>query len=373
MKNIKRIILFFVALALFAIIFTPTVSNADTTQINSEDSLIEAINTATDEDIIQLTTSIELTRPLEITNKTITINGNGNTISRNTNNWSANGANATLITAGIESEVTLTNLNLTNSAKYGAQAYNGGYLILDNVTIGDCEFGGVLVNAGTLEIIDLFLQKNGQSSNNGIEIAKSSTISESDNEPTLIMNGRLSSTQTENVIYLAVDDDLATFNIVNKENTINKILGDGNRVVITDQNNNVIYESNISEGLDIAGQTYVENIVITVYLMDQNISFTVPQGTILTKAQIEERINLETLGLTGYAIEEFFTDEAYTTVYNFETPFADSTTLYAKLVTIEMQPKDVSPKTGIEDYLGIPVLVIVISVVGIVTLKRKEF
>ncbi len=370
MRNIKKIIILLVAVTLFAIIFTPNICNA-ATEVNSESSLLAAISNAAEGEIIQLTTNIELTRPIEIRDQTITISGSGYTISRDTNNWSANGANGTLITAGIGSKVTLLNLNLKNSQKYGAQAYDGGYLILDNVTIGNCGFGGVLVNAGTVEIKDLFLQKNGQSSNNGIEIAKSSAISESENEPTLIMNGTVSSTEQENVIYLAVNDDLSTFNLVNTDNTVRKILADGNKVVITDQNNNVIYESNTSIGLDIAGINYVPNLIITIHLMEQNITFAVQQGTVLTKAQMVEQINLANLGLSAYTIDGFFVDEDYKTEYDFKTPFTNNTTLYAKLSAIK--EKDKSPKTGIEDYLGIPVLVIIISVVGIITLRRKEF
>ena len=362
-----------IAVMFFSLIFIPSISNAVTIEVDSEDDLISAINTANETDIIQLSTNIEITRPIEITDKTIIINGNGHTISRNTNNWTPNQSNATLITAGIDSTVTLMNLNLTNSQKYGAQAYNGGYLIVDNVTISNCGFGGILVNAGTLEVRNLSLNRNGQNSNNGIEIAKSSTISESDNQPTVIMNGTLSSTEQENVIYIAINDALAEFNIENTPNTVNKILSDGNKVVITDQNNNVVYESNSSSNVDIDGETFIENILITIHLMDKSTSFTVPQGTTLTKAQVQERINLQGLGLTGYTIDGFFTDPNYTTEYNFATPFVTNTTLYAKLSTITTQVKDVTPKTGIEDYLGIPVLVIALSVFGIIALKRKEF
>lgn len=375
MKNIKTIILFMVVAMCISLIFVPSISNAaTTTQVNSEDQLINAINNASETDIIQLSTNIELTRPIEIVDKTITINGNGHTISRNANNWTPNQSNATLITAGIDSKVTLMNLNLTNSQKYGAQAYNGGYLIVDNVTISNCGFGGILVNAGTLEVRNLSLNRNGQDSNNGIEIAKSSTISESDNQPTVIMNGTLSSTEQENVIFIAINDALAEFEIENTPNTVNKILSEGNRVVITDKNNNVIYESNTSNQIEIGGETFVENIVITIHLMQKNTSFTIQPGTTLTQAQVLEKINLQDLGLTGYNIDGFFTDENYKTPFDFSKPFTNNTSLFAKLSAIKTPDKDKSPKTGVEDYIEIAILVVILSSLGILALKRrKEF
>ena len=85
------------------------------------------------------------------------------------------GPNKTLISASVGSNVTLENLKLTSSPKYGAQAYNGGTLVLNNVDIRGCNFGGVLDNGGVVEIIDLTLGFNGTTTN-GIEMGKGSSL-----------------------------------------------------------------------------------------------------------------------------------------------------------------------------------------------------
>ncbi len=268
MKTIQKTILFLLLL-LLALILNPTSSNA-ATQVSDEETLLQALEG--EETSIELTENIELTKPLQISAKTITINGNGHTISPKTDNWSPAGNNSSLITAGADAKLTLSNIQLTNSFKYGVQSYNGGYVILDGVTISNCKFGGVLVNAGTVEIKNLTLNKNGSDSNNGIEIAKGLSVNTGDNEPTLIMNGTLSSTETKNVIYIAINDKLSSFQVKNTETTLNKILASGNKIVVTDQNNNVIFESNEVEDISIEGESYSPNDPVNVTLPEKDIT-----------------------------------------------------------------------------------------------------
>ena len=249
MKTVKKIISFLM-ISLMIFILSPNFSNAKTTQVGTEDDLVNTIKDAQSGDVISLSASIELTKPIEIVDKNITINGNGFTISRNTNNWTPNDNNGTLITAGAGTTLNLLNLNLTNSQKYGVQAYNGGYVILDNVTISNCAYGGVLVNAGTVEVKNLNLKKNGgEGYNNGIEIAKGQNIGD-DKQPVLKMNGTLSSTETDQVIYVDINDPVAGFEIVNAEDSPNKVLLNGNKLVVTDENNEILYTSNEIEDID---------------------------------------------------------------------------------------------------------------------------
>ena len=176
----------------FGLIFISTFSNAATTKtVNDETELRNAINEATENDVIELSTDIVLKAPIEITDKNITINGKGNAITREETNWSPNGNNGTLISVGSKAKVELKNVTLKNSQKYGVQSYNGGYVILNGVTITNCGYGAVLANAGTVEVKDLTLQKNGTPNNNGIEIAKGDATDEA-NIPEVIMNGTLS-------------------------------------------------------------------------------------------------------------------------------------------------------------------------------------
>ena len=163
-----------------------------------------------------------------------------------------------LITAGGEgTKLTLTNITLTKAQKYGVQSYNGAHVVLNNVTATDNGYGGVLVNAGTVEIINLTLGQNGQYENNGIEIGKGSATG--DKIPELIMNGTLTTSEKVNVIYIAQDnEDLTQFVVRNTDSTTNKIFVQGDKVVITDQNNNVLYESNSNANITFTGDSYVE-------------------------------------------------------------------------------------------------------------------
>ena len=374
MKKFNQIALS-IFILLLSIVFIPNFSKATTSTAGSDEELRSAIEKAADDDVIKLTTDISLIKPIEITGKRITINGDGFSISKNDNNWSDSGSNATLITSGIDAKVTLSNITLKNSKKYGAQAYNGGYLVLDNVTATDNGYGGILVNAGTVEVIKLSLGHNGlENSNNGIEIAKGKEIpdSEKSNQPKLIMNGELTSTQTENVIYLATNDKLTEFSVENTDTTKNQIFLSGNKVVVTDENNQVIFESNENDKIQLEGESFAKNITITVKLNDKTATVTVKENTILTKEDLTSKIDLASLGLSKYSITGFYTDEKYKTEYNFEDPITTDTTIYAKLKLNTTPKKDTSPKTGSEDTIGIALFTMALSTIALIVLKRKD-
>ena len=390
MKTTKKLILLF-ALLLAAFILNGNCSYAKTTPVNDEEELIAAIEGASDGDVIELTTTIKLSTPLEIADKVITIDGKGNTITKDESDWHTSSANGTLITAGSTPEksakVTLKNLTLTKAEKYGAQAYNKGYLVLDGVTIYDCGYGGVISNAGTVEVVNLHLGQNGQYENNGIELAKSAAIKDDDNNPKLIMNGTLTSTEDVNVVYIAINDALSTFEVDNTENTTNKIFVSGDKLVITDQNNNVIFESNSTDKVAGNGDTFIPNVTITVYLMeDSATNISVISGTTISMEALQSQIDLKALGFENYTIEGFYSDNAYTTKFNFENPITTDVTMYAKLVSNESStpaptpepapeattPKDETPKTGIQGNIVLALSVIALSSLAILTLKRKD-
>lgn len=310
MKNLKRITLFLITLFI-AFIFTTNFTNAaSTTVVNTEDELVNAINNASEGDIIELSTNISLKRPIEITGKTITINAKGNIITREETNWSPNGSNGSLITAGSGSKLTLVNATLKDAQKYGLQAYDGGYIIVNNVTIANCGFGGILVNGGTLEVKELHLQKNGTPNNNGIEIAKGDAVA-SVHIPTVIMNGTISSTEKENVIYVAENNpNLNKFEVKNTSSTTHKILINDNKIVLTDKNNTILYTSNEVKNVEVTGENYVEKAPV----IDE------------TEDKIED----------------------------------------------EKDKKDETPKTGIETHLIFAILVATLSTISIITLRKKE-
>ncbi len=366
MKKFK--IFLFLGLSLMAIIIAPSFCRAETISVGSDDALRNAITNSNDGDVLSLTSNIALIRPIEIVDKTLTINGNGFTITRNTENWSENGSNATLLTAGAGAKLTLTNLKLTNSQKYGVQSYNGGYVILDGVTISNCGFGGVLVNAGTVEVRNLVLHKNGQTTNNGIEIAKGYSVNTGDNEPTLIMNGTLSSSEKDNVIFVAINDKLSEFKVENTESSENKVLLNGNEIVVTDANNDVIFTSKLPADIDVVAEDYAENVVVTLHVGDKTVPVSVMPGTVLTKEFLTSKVDLAKLGLTNTTIVGFYSDAEFKTAFDFAKEITANTDVFVK---VETNKKDTTPKTGVNDYFELAVMISVVSIISLAVLKRK--
>ncbi len=371
MKSTIRTILFSIIL-LLAFFSIPNIVRADTRTAGSESELLNAIEEANNGDTISLTSNIVLTRPVSISEKDITINGNGLTITRAAEGYQAVGANSTLITAGkTGTKLHLMNMKLIGAEKYGVQSYNGAYVSLDGVTISDCGYGGVLVNAGTVEVNNLVLNRNGNPNNNGIEIAKGQGVYDEGVKPVLLMNGTLSSTETTNVVFLAVNDTLTEFDVVNGENTTDKIFVSGNKVVVTDPNNNVKFISNENQkpGLKFDGSEYVPNIPVTVVLMDKTTTVNVLQGSKLTEEELRNQINLASLELSNYNIDGFYSDEEFTESFDFSQDITEEITVYAKLS--KKPEKDNTPKTGFDNKLGLAIFVIAISSMAIVALKRK--
>lgn len=221
------------------IINIPIASNAMEKSVNDESSLTNAISNAVTGDVIKLANDITITNPIEVSGKEITIDGNNHSIIAG---YSGTSGNKTILSSVLTgSVIKLKNITLKNSPKYGVQAYDGGKVILNQVRLENNAYGGILINGGTVEVINLSLVGN----KTGIEISKSKAIT-SNNEPTLIMNGKLTFDTPNNVIYLANDanDNTTKFIIENTDNTENKILASGNKVVLIDKNNNILFTSN---------------------------------------------------------------------------------------------------------------------------------
>ena len=266
--------------------------HADAKEVKVSDgtALQNAIANAENGDVITLEQSITLDGKVELTSGVeVTIDGANHTI---TGNRAATGAvtdNITLITASLDgSKINLKNVTLKDSPKYGVQAYNGGYVSLENVTIENCKYGAVLVNGGTVEVISLNLGYNGENANNGIEISKSKNIASSPNEPTIVMIGTLTSTETENVILFAEDENDATTEVIveNTESTTDKVLLNDNKVVVTDNAGEIKYESNEALDITVDGDEYVEPTEPTTP--------TTPEETPSTGDTTEEVTNPET-------------------------------------------------------------------------------
>ena len=373
MKNSMKIMLF-ITLFMIALLCIPGISNAATTETaTDEESLITAIQNVDDGGTVEIQNNITVTKPIVI-QKTLTIDGNGYTIAGSTE-WTSTSGNQTMFTAQFaQGKLTLKDINLNNGPKYGVQAYDGATIILDNVSIVGFRYGGVLVNGGNVEIRDLHLGFNSTDTNNGIEIDKGASAT---NNPTLTMNGTLTSDVTENVVRPASNGHLTEFTITNTENTVNKVVVAGNNVVLTDENNNVISESAIPESA--TANADEEKVVITLIRGEESYKITVDKGATVTENLLKSHIDVP----EGYEIDGFFTDKDYTKAFDFDTKLESNTTIYARTAEIKAEEpettpdvnedeKDDVPKTGVQSYLGIAILTAIASTAGIVYMRRKE-
>lgn len=266
MKKIRKIaFLLVIGLGFFMPIVNTNAK--ESVKVANKEELKEAVLFASNGDVIELTDNIKLDSQddsIDVSGKEITIDGAGFTITgwRDDEIEKPSGNQSIIVALQTGAVVHLKNVKLVDSQKYGVQAYDGGYIDLDNVEINNCRYGAILVNAGTVEIINLKLGSNGESANNGIEVSKSVNITNPDSVPSIVMNGTITSTLKDNVIRFADDDNAATtgFIIVNKETSVDKILVNDTTVVITDKNNEIKFVSNeLKEGTQIKGDDYVPN------------------------------------------------------------------------------------------------------------------
>ena len=372
MKNTIKLISFFIVIAIITLIL-PIVSNAET-PITDENSLISAISSADSGSTVKLDSNITVKAPIVIA-KELTIDGNGYTVT-GSSDWTSTSGNQTMFTAQFsDAKLTLKNINLQNGPKYGVQSYDGATVILDNVSINGFKYGAVLANGGKVEVRKLHLGYNGTNANNGIEIDKGASAT---NNPTLVMNGTLTTDTNENVVRAAENGHLTEFTVTNTENTTNKVVIAGGNVVLTDSENNIISETKVPEKATV--NTDTQSVVITLIANEQTNRIVVNLNETITADFLKTHIEIE----ENYVIEGFYTDAQYTNEFNFSNPVSADTTIYAKISEAKQevpettipettQPeKDETPKTGAENYIVIAVLIAIISTIGIINIKKKE-
>ena len=376
MKNTIKLIVFFLIL-IGVLIILPNYSNA-ATMVNDETSLNEAISSADGGTTITLQNDITVTKPIVI-QKELTIDGNGHNVVGDPS-WTSTSGNQTMFTAQFaEGKLTLKNINLKNGPKYGVQSYDGATAILDNVYITGFKYGGVLANGGKVEVRSLHLGYNGTGKNNGIEIDKGASAT---NSPTLVMNGVLTTDTNENTIYVAENGYLTDFTITNTENTTNKVVLSGNKIALTDKNNNVIAETTIPE--KVTPSADIQKLIVSLVVNDKTYKITVDNGEKLTKEMLKSHIKVE----NGYTVQGFYADADFKTTFDFNNGITKDTTIFAKIEKVQQNTdnndnkvenvqnvqKDETPKTGSENYLGIALLTLIFSVtaIGIIRNKNKE-
>ena len=373
MKSIVRMAL--ICAILVTCLLIPNVSKA-TTPINSEETLRQAISSANSGETIILSDNITVTGPIVI-DKDLTIDGAGYTVTGADECTSISG-NQTMFAAQLSgAKLTLKNINLKNGPKYGVQSYNGASVVLNNVSITGFNYAGILVNGGTLEIIDVNLGNNGTTSNKGIELDRGQDVAVS---PSLVMNGSLSSTSKDNIIYVA--ENAGNINIENKTSTSNKVVAAGNQIVLTDANNNVLSVSALPENTTVASGE--QKVILTINYGEKTKDILLNVGQVVSEDSIKAQLNVA----EGYVIDGFYTDNQYTAKFNFNNKIDVNTTLYAKVSAEEKQEevsnsentveeenkgeKDETPKTGVANYAGIAVLVIAISAATLFVIRKNR-
>jgi len=373
MKSIVRMAL--ICAILVTCLLIPNVSKA-TTPINSEETLRQAISSANSGETIILSDNITVTGPIVI-DKDLTIDGAGYTVT-GADEWTSISGNQTMFAAQLSSaKLTLKNINLKNGPKYGVQSYNGASVVLNNVSITGFNYAGILVNGGTLEIIDVNLGNNGTTSNKGIELDRGQDVAVS---PSLVMNGSLSSTSKDNIIYVA--ENAGNINIENKTSTSNKVVAAGNQIVLTDANNNVLSVSALPENTTVASGE--QKVILTINYGEKTKDILLNVGQVVSEDSIKAQLNVA----EGYVIDGFYTDNQYTAKFNFNNKIDVNTTLYAKVSAEEKQEevsnsentveeenkgeKDETPKTGVANYAGIAVLVIAISAATLFVIRKNR-
>lgn len=373
MKSIVRMAL--ICAILVTCLLIPNVSKA-TTPINSEETLRQAISSANSGETIILSDNITVTGPIVI-DKDLTIDGAGYTIT-GADEWTSISGNQTMFAAQLSgAKLTLKNINLKNGPKYGVQSYNGASVVLNNVSITGFNYAGILVNGGTLEIIDVNLGNNGTTSNKGIELDRGQDVAVS---PSLVMNGSLSSTSKDNIIYVA--ENAGNINIENKTSTSNKVVAAGNQIVLTDANNNVLSVSALPENTTVASGE--QKVILTINYGEKTKDILLNVGQVVSEDSIKAQLNVA----EGYVIDGFYTDNQYTAKFNFNNKIDVNTTLYAKVSAEEKQEevsnsentveeenkgeKDETPKTGVANYAGIAVLVIAISAATLFVIRKNR-
>ena len=217
--------------------------NAETT-VNTYDELVAALKNGGE---IVLGQSIDVTGPLS-TDKDVTLKGNGNTLNAV---YTGTSGNQTIITS-TAGTLTLQNISLTNSPKYGVQAYNGGNVVLDGVTISNHtdKFGAVNINGGAVTIKDLTMTDNLY----GIEFAAGLNVT---GTPALIMDGVIKGNQKD-VLYVDIDQITAdkTILVKNTENSTQKISLKDNTIVLMEGDKVLATSNELATGttVDVDGE-----------------------------------------------------------------------------------------------------------------------
>lgn len=290
-KKVGRLFAF-VAICLFV---TPIVTRAAEVDYEFDDgSSVTATEVGTYTELkaaleagenVSLTNDITVEKPISVivagkaAGKLVYIFGENHTISGE--GMTNEGANGSIITAHAGTLLYFFDTTITKANKYGLQAYNTGTIVVNNVTITDCNYGAILVNGGGLVVASVTMGNNGaHPGGNGIELGKASGLTK---DPLLVMAGTINllpGNQTS-AITLAENDSLQDPKIVNNDGTKEKLEFKDNKLNVLAADGTVKYQSNeLKAGATLevtSGPSYIP--IISVPNKDNNNENVTPTET----------------------------------------------------------------------------------------------
>lgn len=290
----KRFLKMLASSFVLALILVPFVRvSADEIQkVDTEDELIAALAKGGN---IELEANITITEPLYVEKPTVidgkTFKVSGPVLEENVK--PEDGANRSIFTVRNTDQVVFKNITISDSTKYGIQAYNGGSYTVENVTIENCAYGAVLINGGAVTVNSLILNNNGA----GIEFGKGVNVQQN---PALVMNGTIDATnQTKEAIRID-ETQITEFTVENEENSANKAVFNNNVLSIQDENGNVIAKSNEMQNeitINIDGEVVVTEPEKTEEVTEPTVETQEPEENPKTSDNVATYFVIAILGL----------------------------------------------------------------------------
>ncbi len=290
----KRFLEILASSFVLALILVPFVRvSADEIQkVDTEDELIAALAKGGN---IELEANITITEPLYVEKPTVidgkTFKVSGPVLEENVK--PEDGANRSIFTVRNTDQVVFKNITISDSTKYGIQAYNGGSYTVENVTIENCAYGAVLINGGAVTVNSLILNNNGA----GIEFGKGVNVQQN---PALVMNGTIDATnQTKEAIRID-ETQITEFTVENEENSANKVVFNNNVLSIQDENGNVIAKSNEMQNeitINIDGEVVVTEPEKTEEVTEPTVETQEPEENPKTSDNVATYFVIAILGL----------------------------------------------------------------------------
>ena len=174
---------------------------------------------------------------------------------------------------------------------------------------------------------------------------------------------------------------MTEFTITNTETTTNKVFVTEGAVVLTDEYNNVIAETELPE--KVTPNVDKEKVFVNIIYSEKTIRTVVNKDEKITADLVKSHIILE----ENYQIDGYYEDSNFENEFDFNKGITTDTTIYVKISEIKVEEpapepeepmeempeeeKDETPKTGVNSYLGLATFIIALSLAGVIYTKNK--